>query len=89
MDIVEKTVKDILQMMVSEGVVQSDKIGTSNCGSCSMLHTKEGQARFTMPSQSFGRFHLLAVLRCVDSLLGSNEDIERSRRFNAPNMIAC
>jgi len=30
-DIVEKTVKDILQSMVSEGIVQSDKIGTSNC----------------------------------------------------------
>ena len=33
-DVVEKTVKDILQSMVSEGIVQSDKIGTSNCMSC-------------------------------------------------------
>ena len=63
LDIVEKTVKDILQSMVSEGIVQSDKIGTSNCMTPFTLQRGEVLSEFITSYQSSGRFHLLAVLR--------------------------
>lgn len=34
---VEKTVKDIVQMLVADGLIQSDKIGSSNCNIFSTL----------------------------------------------------
>ena len=76
LDIVEKTVKDILQSMVSEGIVQSDKIGTSNCTTSFTPQRGEVLSEFTTSYQSSGRFHLLAVLRSVDDLHDLSKNID-------------
>jgi hypothetical protein len=82
LDIVEKTVKDILQTMVSEGIVQSDKIGTSNCKNSFTLQRGEGQTDFSTFCQSSGRSHLLAAPQSVDDLHDLSVNIELNGFLN-------
>ena len=59
---VSQSVKDVLQSLVDDGLVQADKIGSSNCGSIyarpfHSFHNQYSLLEFSIPKRRYGMIY--------------------------------